>query len=145
MAGVYEKISSAGYMQPNICKHLIKLSLVGNPMQLRHVGKKKHGQNDLLKFKPSIRMEKKCDLKDYECDCWCETGWSEYFTVDRFRSSHTASPGFTENGPKMRTYPVSGSSLAENDLLTPDIRGEWPDCKVYRRACLNAEHTTPQS
>lgn len=40
MAGVYEKISSAGYMQPNICKHLIKLSLVGNPMQLRHVGKK---------------------------------------------------------------------------------------------------------
>jgi len=28
--------------------------------------------------------------------------------------------GFTENGPKKRKYPVSGSSLGENE-----VRGEW--------------------
>jgi len=31
--------------------------------------------------------------------------------------------GFTENGPKKRKYPVSGSSLGENALLMPEVRG----------------------
>ncbi len=39
------------------------------------------GEDDLLKFKPSIRMGKKGDLSDFETwtGCWCQTGWSEYF------------------------------------------------------------------
>jgi hypothetical protein len=35
--------------------------------------------------------------------------------------------GFTENGPKKRKYPVSGSSVGANALLMPEVRGEWPD------------------
>jgi len=36
--------------------------------------------------------------------------------------------GFTENGPKKRKYPASGSSLqGENALLMSEVRGEWPD------------------
>ncbi len=33
--------------------------------------------------------------------------------------------GFTENGPKKRKYPVSGSCVEENALLM--VRGEWAD------------------
>jgi len=35
--------------------------------------------------------------------------------------------GFTENGQKTRKYPVSGSSVGENALLMPEVRGEWLD------------------
>ncbi len=35
--------------------------------------------------------------------------------------------GFTENGPKKRKYPVSGSCVAENALLMSEARGEWAD------------------
>jgi len=34
---------------------------------------------------------------------------------------------FTGNGQKKRKYPVSSSSVGENTLLMPEIRGEWPD------------------
>lgn len=34
------------------------------------------------------------------------------------------SPGFTEKGPKKRTYPAS--LLSESTLLMSDVRGEWP-------------------
>ncbi len=38
-------------------------------------------EEDLLKFKPSIRTGKKGDLSDFERGCcWCQTSWSEYFT-----------------------------------------------------------------
>ncbi len=33
--------------------------------------------------------------------------------------------GFTENGPKKRKYPVSGSCVEENALLMSEVRGEW--------------------
>ncbi len=35
--------------------------------------------------------------------------------------------GFTENGPKKRKYPVSGSCVDETALLMSDVRGEWTD------------------
>ncbi len=35
--------------------------------------------------------------------------------------------GFTENGPKKRKYPVSGSCVDENVLLMSEDRGEWTD------------------
>ncbi len=35
--------------------------------------------------------------------------------------------GFTENGPKKRKYPVSGSCVDENALLMSEVRGEWTD------------------
>ncbi len=35
--------------------------------------------------------------------------------------------GFTENGPKKRKYPVSGSCVDENVLLMSEVRGEWTD------------------
>ncbi len=35
--------------------------------------------------------------------------------------------GFTENGPKKRKYPVSGSRVDENALLMSEVRGEWAD------------------
>ncbi len=34
---------------------------------------------------------------------------------------------FTENGPKKRKYPVSGSCVDENNLLMSEVRGEWTD------------------
>ncbi len=34
--------------------------------------------------------------------------------------------GFTENGQKKRKHPVSCSSLGENALLMPEVRGECP-------------------
>ncbi len=41
---------------------------------------------------------------------------------------HTQSSlGFTENGPKKRKYPVSGSCMDENALLMSEVRGEWAD------------------
>ncbi len=33
--------------------------------------------------------------------------------------------GFTENGPKKRKYPESGSCVEENALLISEVRGEW--------------------
>ncbi len=35
--------------------------------------------------------------------------------------------GFTENGPKKRNYPESGSCVDENALLKSEVRGEWTD------------------
>ncbi len=35
--------------------------------------------------------------------------------------------GFTENGPKKRKYPVSGSCMDGNDLLMSEVRAKWAD------------------
>ncbi len=35
--------------------------------------------------------------------------------------------GFTENGPKKRKYPVSGSCVDENALLMSEVRRECAD------------------
>ncbi len=35
--------------------------------------------------------------------------------------------GFTENGQKKITYPVSGSRVDGNALLMSEVRGEWAD------------------
>ncbi len=52
-------------------------------------------------------------------------GWSEYFKNWDFPAQ--PSLGFTENGPKKRKYPVSGSCVDENALLMSEVRGEWAD------------------
>ncbi len=38
--------------------------------------------------------------------------------------------GFTENDPKKRKYPVSGSCVDENASLMSEVRGEWADRKA---------------
>jgi len=55
-------------------------------------------------------------------------GWSEYFR-NCFETDFPAqlSLGFTEDGLKKRKYPVSSSSLGENALLMPEVRGEQPE------------------
>ncbi len=48
-------------------------------------------------------------------------------TTDLLGFSHTTISRFTENGPKKRKYPVSGSCVDENVLLMSEDRGEWTD------------------
>ena len=48
-------------------------------------------------------------------------------TADLLGFSRTTISRVTENGPKKRKFPVSGTSLGENALLKPEVRGEWPD------------------
>ncbi len=87
------------------------------------------GEDDLLKFKPSIRMWKKEDLCDFECAMVVGVRWAGLGilkTADLLGFSPTTL-GFTENGPKKRNYPVSGSCVEENALLMSEVRGEWAD------------------
>ncbi len=42
-------------------------------------------------------------------------------------SDFKQSLGFTENGPKKRKYPVTGSCVDENALLMSEVRREWAD------------------
>jgi len=42
--------------------------------------------------------------------------------TDLLGFSHTISLEFTE-----RTFPVSASSVGENALWMPEVRGKWPD------------------
>lgn len=56
-------------------------------------------------------MGKKCDFSDFE-----------HGTVQKLLICWE----FTENGP-IRKCPMSRSSLRENDLLIPEVRGEWTD------------------
>ncbi len=68
-------------------------------------------------------MRKKGDLSD------CEHGMVVGARRAGLSISETADLwGFscTTNGPKKRKHPVSGSSLGENALLMPEVRGEWP-------------------
>ena len=65
-------------------------------------------------------MRKKGDLSDFECG----------MVVGARRAGLSISKtslGFTENGPKKRKYPVSGSCVDENALLMSEVRGEWAD------------------
>lgn len=69
-------------------------------------------------------MSKKGDLSDTECgmvvgarqftNCW--------YTVI-----------YMHNHQKKRKYPVSGSSVDENELLRPEVKGEWPEFELIER------------
>ena len=75
-------------------------------------------------------MGKKGDLSDFERGLVVgarRAGLSISETADLLGFSRTTISRVTENGPKMRQYPVSGTSLGENALLMPEVRGEWPD------------------
>ncbi len=69
---------------------------------------------------------------------WCQTGWSYW----DFHAQ--PSLGFTENGPKKRKYPVSGSCVDENALLISEVRGEWADWldMIKRPYCLYIPYCT---
>ncbi len=65
------------------------------------------GEDDLLKFKPSIRMRKKGDLSDFEHGMVVGAKWpgmSISKTADLLGLSRM------ENGPKKRKYPESWSA-----------------------------------
>ena len=75
-------------------------------------------------------MGKKGDLSDFERGMVVgarRAGLSISETADLLGFSRTTISRVTENGPKKRKYPVSGTSLGENALLMPEVRGEWPD------------------
>ncbi len=55
--------------------------------------------------------------------CWCQTGWSEYF-INCWSTGTQPSLGFTENGPKKRKYPVSGSCVDGGRKCLVDVRGQ---------------------
>ncbi len=65
-------------------------------------------------------MEKKGDLSDFErgmvVGCWL---FQKLIYCDFYAQP---SLGFTENGPKKRTNPVSGSCVDENALLMSEVR-----------------------
>ena len=75
-------------------------------------------------------MGKKGDLRDFERGLVVgarRAGLSISETADLLGFSRTTISRVTENGPKKRKYPVSGTLLGENALLVPEVRGEWPD------------------
>ncbi len=75
-------------------------------------------------------MGKKGDLSDFERGIVVSTrraGLSISKTADLLGFSRTTIFRFTENGPKKRKYPVSGSCVDENALLISEVRGEWTD------------------
>lgn len=62
----------------------------------------RHGQDGLLRYKPSIRIGKKGDLSDI---AWLLVpGWSEYFQklLINLDFHKQQSLRFTENGPKKK-------------------------------------------
>ncbi len=80
--------------------------------------------------KPSVRIGKKGDLRDFECGMVVGARWAGLSiskTADLLAFSRQPSLEFTENGLKKRKYPVSGSCVDENALLMSEVRGEWPD------------------
>lgn len=93
----------------------------------RHVDMVK---DNLLKFKPSIRMGKKCDLSDFEHGIAVGArlaGLSISEAADRLSYSHTTiSRVYREWSEKRRKYPVSCGSLGEYALLMAEVQGEWP-------------------
>jgi len=82
-------------------------------------------------------------------------GWSEYFRNCWSSGIFTISRVYRKWSGKKKKNPVSGSSVGENALLMPEVRGEWPDwfkliekqqygtTKICRRASLKAQHVEP--
>ncbi len=80
----------------------------------------------MLKFKPSIRMGKKGDLSDFERGMVVGARrlvWVFKTLLIYWDFQVPPSLGFTENGPKKRKYPVSGSCVDENALLRSEENG----------------------
>ncbi len=72
-------------------------------------------------------MGKKEDLSDFEHGMVVgarRAGLSISETADLLGFSHTTISRFTENGPKKRKYPVSGSCVDENVLLMSEENGQ---------------------
>ncbi len=72
-------------------------------------------------------MEKKGDLGDFERGMVVGARWAGLSisrTADLWDFYAQPSLGFTENGPKRRKYPVSGSCVDENVLLMSEENGQ---------------------
>ncbi len=88
------------------------------------------GEDDLLKFKPSIRMGKKGDLSDFERAMFVgarRAVWVFQKLLIYWDFHAQPSLEFTENGRENIKYPVSGSCVDENALLMSEVRGERAD------------------
>ncbi len=75
-------------------------------------------------------MGKKWDLRDFEPGMVVGARWAGLSILKKliYQDFHAPpSIGFTENGPKKRKYPVSGSCVDENAFLMSEDRGEWAD------------------
>ncbi len=70
-------------------------------------------------------MGKKGDLSDFERGMVVGARRLVWLFQKLLRGK--PSLGFTENGPKNRKYPVSGSCVDENALMMSEVRGEWAD------------------
>jgi len=55
------------------------MQILNQPITWHHINTSRHGQDNLLKFKLSMRMGKKGDFSDFEHVVWCQTSWSELF------------------------------------------------------------------
>ncbi len=124
------------------------------------------GEDNLLLFKPSIRMEKKRDSSDFEHGMVVDARravWVFKKNADLLRFSCTTltSLRFIENGPKKRKYPVR-QLCGQKSLV--DVRGQRrmgrlvrDDRKAtvtqiitrYNQGCrtssLNTQHVKPWS
>lgn len=82
----------------------------------------RHDENKLLQIEPSTRMEKKGDLKAFECVVGVRQAGQRISQTWIFTQP---SLRFTENGPKRRGYPVKGSQQRENAFVMPEVREKW--------------------
>ncbi len=85
------------------------------------------GEDDLLKFKPSVRTGKKGDLSDFEHRIVVglrRSGLSISKTADLLGFPHSTISRFTENGPKKRKYPMSSSRVNKNAWLMSEENGQ---------------------
>ncbi len=102
------------------------VTLIANqPITWQQLNATRCGEDDLLKFKPSIRMGKKGDLSDFECGMVVGTDglvWVFQKLLIYWDFHAQPSLGFTENCPKKRKYTVSGSCVDENALV--DVRSQ---------------------
>ncbi len=88
------------------------------------------GEDDLLKFKPSIRMGKKRDLSDFEREMVVRARWAGLSiskTADLLGFSRTAISRVYREWSQNRENIQWAAVVDKNALLMSEVRGEWAD------------------
>lgn len=83
-------------------------------------------QDNLLKFKLSIRIGKKGHISSWLLLSVCQTGLLIPETAAQLEFLHITK-SFLEIIQKKRRNPVSGSRMDKNTLFTREVGGEWTD------------------